>query len=86
MKRLAVLAAAQSDGYIVNNNMTSFTGARAGPSLHGNVNVLLSGWVYKSGAFLITYFHRKLLSSKRDAYLSKQFLYNKKMTKFIEHV
>lgn len=43
VKRLAVLAATQSDGYIVNNNMTSFPGARAGIPLHGNVNVLLSG-------------------------------------------
>jgi hypothetical protein len=43
MKRLAVLTAAHSDGYIFNNNMTSATGAQAGPSLHGNVNILLSG-------------------------------------------
>jgi hypothetical protein len=42
MKRLAVLAATHSDGYI-NNNMTSISGAQAGSSLHGNVNILLSG-------------------------------------------
>jgi hypothetical protein len=43
MKRLAVLAATHSDGYTFNNNMTSVSGAQAGPSLHGNVNILLSG-------------------------------------------
>jgi hypothetical protein len=43
MKRLAVLAATHSDGYVINNNMTSISGAQAGPSLHGNVNILLSG-------------------------------------------
>jgi hypothetical protein len=43
LKRLTVLAAAQSHGYISNNNMTSLSGARASPSLHGNSNVLLGG-------------------------------------------
>jgi hypothetical protein len=43
MNRLAVLATTHSDGYITNNNMTSISGAQAGPTLHGNVNVLLSG-------------------------------------------
>jgi hypothetical protein len=45
MKRLAVLAATHSDGYTFSSNMTSVSGAQAGPSLHGNVNILLSGWV-----------------------------------------
>jgi len=45
MKHLAVLTATHSDGYTFNHNMTSVTGAQAGPSLHGNVNILLSGWV-----------------------------------------
>jgi hypothetical protein len=43
MKHLAVLTATHSDGYTFNHNMTSVTGAQAGPSLHGNVNILLSG-------------------------------------------
>lgn len=43
MKHLAVLTATHSDGYSFNNNMTSVSGAHAGPSLHGNVNILLSG-------------------------------------------
>jgi hypothetical protein len=40
---MAVLTTIHSDGYAFNNNMTSVTGAQAGPSLHGNVNILLSG-------------------------------------------
>jgi hypothetical protein len=34
--------------------MTSVSGAQAGPSLHGNVNILLSGWVscYKRRAVI----------------------------------
>jgi hypothetical protein len=43
MKRLAVLTTTHSNGYTFNNSMTSVTGAQAGPSLHGNVNILLSG-------------------------------------------